>query len=79
MTKERPTTGRFHDLGIEEKLLTALTKKGFETPTPIQHQVITGALEGKDVMQYDCALIWPCQVICLGPWTYGPTACLAHD
>jgi ATP-dependent RNA helicase RhlE len=50
MTKERPTTGRFHDLGIDEKLLATLTKKGFETPTPIQHQVIPGALEGKDVI-----------------------------
>ena len=50
MTKKEPITGRFCDLGIEEKLLTALTKKGFTVPTPIQHQVIPGALEGKDVV-----------------------------
>ena len=50
MTQKEQITGRFCDLGIEEKLLTTLTKKGFETPTPIQHQVIPGALQGKDVV-----------------------------
>ncbi len=50
-TNESSTnTGRFSDLGIREKFLTILTKKGFEIPTPIQHQVIPGALEGKDVV-----------------------------
>lgn len=44
------TIGRFCDLGIEESLLSILKEKGFETPTPIQHQVIPGALEGKDVV-----------------------------
>jgi len=44
------TIGRFCDLGIEESLLSILKQKGFETPTPIQHQVIPGALEGKDVV-----------------------------
>ena len=50
MTQKEQNTGRFCDLGIEEKLLTTLTKKGFTTPTPIQHQVIPGALQGKDVV-----------------------------
>jgi len=50
MTQKEQITGRFCDLGIEEKLLTTLTKKGFTTPTPIQHQVIPGALQGKDVV-----------------------------
>jgi ATP-dependent RNA helicase RhlE len=43
-------TGRFADLGIGENFLEVLTKKGFMTPTPIQHQVIPGALEGNDVI-----------------------------
>ncbi|MBH41902.1 MAG: DEAD/DEAH box helicase [Candidatus Magasanikbacteria bacterium] len=50
MTQKEQNTGRFCDLGIKEKLLTTLTKKGFTTPTPIQHQVIPGALQGKDVV-----------------------------
>lgn len=43
-------TGRFADLGIASNLLDVLTAKGFTTPTPIQHQVIPGALEGNDVI-----------------------------
>jgi ATP-dependent RNA helicase RhlE len=43
-------SGRFSDLGISENFLAILTKKGFTTPTPIQHQVIPGALDGKDVI-----------------------------
>lgn len=49
VTKEQ-FIGHFTDLGIGEKLLSVLKQKGFETPTPIQHQVIPGALEGKDVV-----------------------------
>lgn len=49
MQKEQ-NTGRFHDLGIAKNLLAILTQKGFDVPTPIQHQVIPGALEGKDVV-----------------------------
>lgn len=45
-----PQTGLFADLGISENFLAVLTKKGFTVPTPIQHQVIPGALEGKDVV-----------------------------
>ena len=50
MTTNTQNTGKFADLGIGQKLLTILTNKGFVTPTPIQHQVISGALEGKDVV-----------------------------
>ncbi len=49
MTK-KIDTGRFSDLGIAKNFLASLTKKGFETPTPIQHQIIPGALKGKDVI-----------------------------
>ena len=44
------STGRFRDLQIEENFLAILTKKGFDVPTPIQHQVIPGAQQGKDVV-----------------------------
>jgi len=43
-------TGHFRDLGIADKFLSILTQKGFDVPTPIQHQVIPGALQGKDVV-----------------------------
>ena len=40
----------FNDLGIGKNFLTVLEKQGFITPTPIQHQVIKSAIEGKDVI-----------------------------
>lgn len=40
----------FETLGIAPNLLAELGKKGFVTPTPIQHQIIPIALEGKDVV-----------------------------
>lgn len=50
-TQPKQTTGRFSDLaGIEHKILSVLSKKNFVTPTPIQHQVIPVALQGKDVI-----------------------------
>ncbi|PIZ95858.1 MAG: hypothetical protein COX80_03220 [Candidatus Magasanikbacteria bacterium CG_4_10_14_0_2_um_filter_33_14] len=50
MTEKQIDTGRFDDLGIKKNFLEILKNKGFEKPTPIQHQVIPGALEGKDVV-----------------------------
>ncbi len=50
MTKKEQPTGRFSDLGIGKNILSVLTQKKFITPTPIQQQVIPGALEGKDVV-----------------------------
>lgn len=43
-------TGTFADLGIASNLYQVLAKKGFEIPTPIQHQVIPGALQGNDII-----------------------------
>ncbi|MBU1895431.1 DEAD/DEAH box helicase [Patescibacteria group bacterium] len=40
----------FAHLGIAKNLLVILSQKGFDIPTPIQHQIIPGALEGKDVV-----------------------------
>jgi len=50
MTQQHPSAGSFHGLGISPKLLEILDKKKFTTPTPIQHQCIPHALEGKDVV-----------------------------
>ncbi len=50
MTQPQQQTGSFNDLGIDKKILAVLARNKFETPTPIQHQIIPGALEGKDVV-----------------------------
>ncbi len=43
----------FTELNIIEPILTALTKKGYTTPTPIQEKAIPVVLEGNDV--FGCA------------------------
>jgi ATP-dependent RNA helicase SrmB len=40
----------FDDLDLSEPLLRGLVKAGFETPTPVQQQVIPAALEGLDLL-----------------------------
>jgi ATP-dependent RNA helicase RhlE len=50
MTQAQQHTGRFHELGIDNKILEILAQKRFNVPTPIQHQIIPGALQGKDVV-----------------------------
>lgn len=40
----------FEGLGISPDLMTQLVRLGFKEPTPIQHQAIPPALEGKDVI-----------------------------
>lgn len=50
MTPHTTQTGHFRDLGIKENFLKVLIAKGFDTPTPIQHQIIPAALEGKDAI-----------------------------
>ncbi len=40
----------FTDLGLSQSLIAALTKAGFETPTPIQHKAIPPQLAGKDIL-----------------------------
>jgi len=50
MTQKDQPTGFFSDLGIKKSFLNILNKKQFIVPTPIQHQVIPNALDGKDVV-----------------------------
>lgn len=45
-----PQTSFFSDLGISPKLLEILERLKFSTPTPIQHQSIPTAMEGKDII-----------------------------
>lgn len=41
---------RFASLGLSTPLLTAVTEKGYDSPSPIQEQAIPAVLAGKDVM-----------------------------
>ena len=49
MTNEQ-TPENFQNLGINQKILSILDKKDFKTPTPIQNQVISAAIEDKDII-----------------------------
>ena len=40
----------FTTLGLDPRLLKALTQEGYEKPTPIQVQAIPHVLEGKDLL-----------------------------
>ncbi len=40
----------FADLGLEERLVTAVERAGYKEPTEIQRQAIPAALEGRDII-----------------------------
>ena len=40
----------FQSLGLMTELLTAVSDKGYKTPSPIQKQAIPIVLEGRDLM-----------------------------
>lgn len=40
----------FADLGLDPRLLRAISKRGFAAPTPVQLHAIPKTLEGKDVV-----------------------------
>ena len=50
MLKEINLLPAFRDLGLSEKIQKVLDDVGYETPTPIQAQIIPYVLEGKDVV-----------------------------
>ncbi|MFA6422238.1 MAG: DEAD/DEAH box helicase [Candidatus Buchananbacteria bacterium] len=50
MIQTKQATGLFIDLGLSPKILDVLEFNKFTTPTPIQHQCIPAALEGKDIV-----------------------------
>ena len=45
-----PPLMTFKELGLAAPLLDALTREGYETPTPIQAQSIPAALAGRDIL-----------------------------
>ncbi|MFM7085163.1 MAG: DEAD/DEAH box helicase [Hyphomicrobium sp.] len=47
---ERICVLQFNDLGLDTPLLKAITKEGYNTPTPIQMQVIPNVLQGRDIL-----------------------------
>jgi ATP-dependent RNA helicase RhlE len=50
MTQTNKVAPDFNSLGISPELLEVLNRLRLTTPTPIQHQCIPAALEGKDVV-----------------------------
>jgi ATP-dependent RNA helicase DeaD len=50
MPNSRPPSPAFSSLGLDARLLSALTALGYEEPTPIQEQAIPPLLEGRDVL-----------------------------
>ena len=40
----------FSSLNLSKELLDAINKKGYDTATPVQEQVIPLILEGKDIL-----------------------------
>ncbi|XP_064602237.1 probable ATP-dependent RNA helicase DDX56 [Liolophura sinensis] len=40
----------FHEMGLDDRILKAVAKLGWSSPTPIQERAIPLALEGKDVL-----------------------------
>ena len=40
----------FQTLGLDSRLLQAISREAFTHPTPVQSQVIPLALEGKDIL-----------------------------
>ena len=50
MIQTNQTSPSFNELGIAPELLDVLNRMRFNTPTPIQHQCIPAALEGKDIV-----------------------------
>ena len=49
-TASKNVSSGFREIGISDVLEKALTAKGITTPTPIQHQAIPLALQGKDLI-----------------------------
>ena len=41
---------KFSELGLDNKILSAISKQGYDTPTPIQQSAIPIVLTGKDLM-----------------------------
>jgi len=49
-TRDYSLTKTFAEFGLPARLVAALTKAGFNTPTPIQQRAIAPQLQGRDIM-----------------------------
>jgi len=50
MEEEDDEVVQFHEMGIDDRILEAISKLGWAQPTPIQEKAIPLALQGKDVL-----------------------------
>ncbi len=50
MPKSAPQNAAFSALGLDDKIVAALTALGYEEPTPIQEQTIPPLIAGKDLL-----------------------------
>jgi ATP-dependent RNA helicase DeaD len=50
MTKSAPQNAAFAALGLDPRIVTALTALGYEEPTPIQEQTIPPLIAGRDLL-----------------------------
>ena len=62
----------FKSLGLSEPLLRAVSKKGYETPSPIQVKAIPPILEGKDILLLHKRVLEKQQVLLYHYYTYYP-------
>lgn len=54
--QENKTSQTFEDLGLDSRILQAIAKEGFISPTPVQAQSVPLALEGKDILGQSCLI-----------------------
>lgn len=52
--QENKTSQTFEDLGLDSRILQAIAKEGFISPTPVQAHSVPLALEGKDILGRSC-------------------------
>ncbi|XP_043197917.1 probable ATP-dependent RNA helicase DDX56 isoform X1 [Amphibalanus amphitrite] len=50
MEEEDPPVVQFHEMGLDDRLLLAISRQKWHTPTLIQEKAIPLALEGKDIL-----------------------------
>ena len=53
---ENKTSQTFEDLGLDSRILQAIAKEGFLSPTPVQARSVPLALEGKDILGQSCLI-----------------------
>lgn len=51
-------TGSFSTFGLDSRLLQAIAREGYSTPTPVQTKAIPLILDGKDILGMLEGLLW---------------------